>query len=83
MTTATWHQAPRHRTGAHQPLTRPGCETTRAALVEDVEWLASFGTCFVEIARRLGKAPGALERALHRAGRPDLAALNAGHRYRG
>lgn len=51
-----------------------------AAIIEDVEWLASWGVSFEEIARRVGKAPEALERALYRWGRPDLARLAYGAR---
>lgn len=53
-------------------LTRPKRIATAAALIEDVDWLASFGTCWGEIARRLGLSEVALERQLYRYGRNDL-----------
>ena len=50
-----------------------------AALIEDVEFLASWGESWNEICRRLGRTPAALTRQLHRLGRHDLAAsLGAG-----
>ena len=42
------------------------------ALVEDVDWLARTGETPERAAARLGRTVGALERALLRAGRPDL-----------
>lgn len=46
------------------------------ALVEDVEWLAMFGTAWGEIARRVGLKEAALERRLYRYGRGDLVFAN-------
>jgi len=40
--------------------------------IEDLEWLASFGVSWGEIARRLGLSEVALERKLYRYGRNDL-----------
>ena len=46
----------------------------RAALIEDFEWMLANGDSPAQIVLRLGTNPEALERRLHRAGRPDLAA---------
>lgn len=85
MTTATWGRVDdlSRASGILGPHSYRRSAEKNRALVDDVEWLASSGTAFIDIARRLGKNPGALERALYRAGRPDLAALNPGRRYRG
>ena len=48
----------------------------KTALVEDVEWLAMFGTAWGEIARRVGLKEAALERRLYRYGRGDLVFAN-------
>lgn len=44
-----------------------------ADVVEEVEFLLSCGVSAFRIAAQLGMKPGSVERALHRAGRPDLA----------
>jgi hypothetical protein len=45
----------------------------QAYTVEEVEFLRSCGTSHAEIVTRLDTTPGALAKALDRAGRPDLA----------
>jgi len=57
-------------------LTSPACVAKAGVFVENFEWLTSFGTCWVEIARRLGTTPVALERQLYRYGRGDLVAAH-------
>lgn len=47
--------------------------TRTAAVVEDAEWLLSWGVHPVEVARRVGTTVGALCARLRRAGRADLA----------
>lgn len=56
-----------------RPQTLSGPARKAAALIEDVEWLLSFRTPWVEIRRRLDRSPVALERCFRRHGRPDLA----------
>jgi hypothetical protein len=51
--------------------------TKRDYYAEEVEHLATLGTSPALILRQLGVKPANLERALHRAGRHDLAALIA------
>ncbi|MFM9430037.1 hypothetical protein [Arthrobacter sp. MP_2.3] len=45
------------------------------ALIEDVEFLIEAGCTWHEIPTRLNRTPQAAERALARAGRPDLVHL--------
>ena len=67
MTAATWTPERRKRHVRH-------VTTRRSALIEDVEWLLSFGTSPCVIAHRLGyQRPESLERHLYRIGRKDLA----------
>lgn len=47
----------------------------RAALAEDTEWLLATGEWIGRIPQRLGVTPAALEKALRRGCRPDLATL--------
>jgi hypothetical protein len=57
------------------------CDTARRirrdTYAEEVEHLASMGIAPATIIQQLGVKPGSLERALHRAGRHDLAAILA------
>lgn len=53
---------------------RPATAQRWAALVEDVEFLLSWGTPWVEVCARLGRTPAAMIRALYRLGRADLGA---------
>lgn len=69
---------------AHEDTYRPDAPTsvrdkrlTRDEFASEFEWLHSFGTPAEDIARRLGTKPSAAERRLHRAQRPDLAAVIA------
>ncbi|MFA5898120.1 MAG: hypothetical protein WC829_03290 [Hyphomicrobium sp.] len=47
-------------------------ETPAADLVEEVEWLLSFGIHPDQIAQAIGKKTASIERALYRQGRADL-----------
>lgn len=47
--------------------------TRTAAVIEDTEWLLSWGVHPVEVTRRLGSNVWALRARLRRAGRADLA----------
>ena len=60
------------RTG-RPAVRRPATLERERALVEDAEWLLSWGTPPLEVARRLGTNVGALRTRLRRAGRDDLA----------
>lgn len=52
-------------------MSRP--PTDHAALIEDLEWMADTGESLDGAAERLNTTPVALERALYRHGRHDLA----------
>lgn len=58
--------------------TRP--QHQQAALLEDAEWLLSFGEPWHAVAQRLGTSPSALARTLHRLGRSDLVRRHGGNR---
>lgn len=64
-TVAPWQPEPTTATGK--------VARRRAALIEDVDFLVSAGVVPATICERLHRAPGALARALDRAGRHDLA----------
>lgn len=47
--------------------------TPRYVVLEEVEWLTSFGVHPLRIAEQLGIKPAGIARSLHRSGRGDLA----------